>query len=175
MVGIVDLAPGRYVAICVSPSPDGAPHVMKGMAKELTVAGPPVPAPRTRPDVVARLTDYDFVLSRSLSAGRQVIQFTNDAGQIHEAFIARLQPGKTAADLTAWEKNPATSFPAVPMGGITGIEPGAVQSIVVDLEPGRYVLICFVPDAGDGRPHHAHGMVKEIDVPAPGRLASTPR
>lgn len=35
----VTLTPGRYVALCSVPSPgDGVPHVMKGMAKELTVS-----------------------------------------------------------------------------------------------------------------------------------------
>src|SRR5215203_1078821 len=38
---ILRLAAGRYAMICVIPSPDGKPHVMKGMAKEVTVTPAP--------------------------------------------------------------------------------------------------------------------------------------
>jgi hypothetical protein len=34
----------------------------------------------------------------------------------------------------------------------------------MDFEPGRYALLCFVPDAGDGMPHFMHGMVQEFTV-----------
>jgi hypothetical protein len=34
----------------------------------------------------------------------------------------------------------------------------------VTLEPGRYALICFLPDRGDGKAHFEHGMVQEFDV-----------
>jgi len=34
----------------------------------------------------------------------------------------------------------------------------------VDLKPGRYALICFLPDASDGKPHFEHGMVREIEL-----------
>jgi hypothetical protein len=33
-----------------------------------------------------------------------------------------------------------------------------------DLEPGRYALICFLPDLADGKPHFMHGMMQEIEV-----------
>ena len=36
--------------------------------------------------------------------------------------------------------------------------------VTADLKPGKYVLLCFIPDARDGRPHSAHGMAKEITV-----------
>ena len=34
----------------------------------------------------------------------------------------------------------------------------------VDLEPGEYALICFIPDDKDGKPHVAHGMISQITV-----------
>lgn len=33
----VTLAPGRYALVCWVPTPDGVPHVMKGMAQEVTI------------------------------------------------------------------------------------------------------------------------------------------
>ena len=36
--------------------------------------------------------------------------------------------------------------------------------ITADFQPGRYALLCFIPDAKDGKPHFVHGMAKEITV-----------
>jgi len=33
-----------------------------------------------------------------------------------------------------------------------------------DLTPGLYAATCFVPDAGDGKPHTVHGMKVEFEV-----------
>jgi hypothetical protein len=34
----------------------------------------------------------------------------------------------------------------------------------VDLPAGEYGIICFDPDAKDGKPHLAHGMIKQLSV-----------
>lgn len=165
-VAILDLEPGHYAVICVIPAPDGQPHVMKGMAKEFDVTGPRTQALMPKVDIESTLADYDFTFSKPLSAGRNVIRFTNLAGQVHEAFIAKLAPGKRAADLLGWMQKQDGPPPAIPMGGITGIEPGRTITIVQDLTPGTYAFYCFVPDAKDGREHIAHGMMKEFTVAA---------
>ena len=38
------------------------------------------------------------------------------------------------------------------------------NDVMLDLKPGAYGLICFYPDAKDGKPHLAHGMVATITV-----------
>jgi hypothetical protein len=94
-----------------------------------------------------------------------VVRIENAASQSHELFIARLAPGKSAADVAAWieggQKGPP---PAMPMGGVTGIAPRGHVTLTLDLQPGRYGLFCFVPDAGDGKAHTAHGMVHALDI-----------
>jgi uncharacterized cupredoxin-like copper-binding protein len=50
------------------------------------------------------------------------------------------------------------------MGGVTAIASNDHGTFSVDLPAGDYGLICFVPDAKDGKPHLAHGMTKEIKV-----------
>jgi uncharacterized cupredoxin-like copper-binding protein len=42
--------------------------------------------------------------------------------------------------------------------------PGEQEFFSADFTPGRYVLICFVPDARDGKPHFVHGMAQELTV-----------
>jgi hypothetical protein len=54
--------------------------------------------------------------------------------------------------------------PAKPVGGATGLAPGGHQTVTPNLAAGNYGLLCFVLDAKDGKPHVAHGMVKDIKV-----------
>jgi hypothetical protein len=42
--------------------------------------------------------------------------------------------------------------------------PGAHSFIEVDLPEGEYGLLCFIPDAKDGKPHFEHGMAKTTRV-----------
>lgn len=163
-VGIVTLEPGSYALLCVIPSPDGKLHVAKGMARALTV----VPGGETRrlpaADLTMTLNDFDFVLSAPLTAGRHVIRVETAQGQPHEVFLARLEPGKTAQDLLRWIASMQGPPPGVAMGGATFIPGGGFNLIEVDLQPGEYALICFLPDATDGKPHFVHGMVKQLTV-----------
>ena len=173
---IVDLEPGTYVFLCFIPSPDGKPHIMKGMMKEFTVVAAPASAAtpatpaafatstRPEPSVTMTLHDYGFKLSAPLARGSQVVRVRNEAVQPHEVLVVRLAPGKSAHDFAAWAEKPAGPPPAVPLGGTVGMAQGVSNDVVLDLEPGEYALICFIPDAKDGKPHIAHGMVQQITV-----------
>lgn len=161
---VVDLVVGHYAVVCLIPDAGGQPHLMKGMAKSFEVTGALVPRTAPKATVTAVLDDYSFAISKPLAAGRQVIEFSNRAKQPHEAFLAKLAPGKTAADLLRWLSKQDGPPPGVPVGGITGIEPGSHQSIIVDLTAGNYAWFCFLPDATDGQEHVKHGMSGEFRV-----------
>ena len=47
---------------------------------------------------------------------------------------------------------------------MSGIMPGAHVFVEVDLPPGEYGLLCFLPDAKDGKPHFLHGMARSTTV-----------
>jgi methionine-rich copper-binding protein CopC len=171
------LTPGRYVINCFIPSADGKPHVMKGMMKAFTVVPAPAATPATpastaatgistrpEPSVTMTLRDYGFDLSSPLTSGRHVIRVRNEAAQAHEVLFARLAPGRTAQDLVAWTEKPEGPPPALPLGGTVGMGHGVANDVVLDLEPGEYALLCFLPDAKDGRPHVAHGMIQQVSV-----------
>ena len=183
-MAVVDLKAGSYALLCFIPSKDGVPHIIKGMTRPLTVvpaskasasvtarlaadakdAGAAAAAPLPASDVTMTLTDYDFTLSKPLAAGRRVVRVRNEAAQSHEVFIARLAPGKTTPDLLAWLEKQEGPPPAMPMGGTTGMAKGEWNDVVLDLAAGDYALICFVPDAKDGKPHFMHGMSKQVTV-----------
>ncbi|HEX8243088.1 MAG TPA: hypothetical protein VF541_06325 [Longimicrobium sp.] len=160
------LQPGTYAILCFVDIPDHVPHVMKGMAKQIRVTPAPQPAAMTGPtgDVTMTLNDYSFALSKPLTAGPHTIRVENGAAQSHEVELIRLAPGKTVQDLMGWMENMQGPPPASAIGGIAGMRQGEVQSFSHDFTPGSYVLICFVPDARDGKPHFMHGMVQSFTV-----------
>jgi uncharacterized cupredoxin-like copper-binding protein len=166
----LDLEAGHYVMACVIPAAkDGQPHFMKGMVKELTVtprrgveqAGKTV-APA--PDVVMTLDDYDFRFSAPITSATKTIRLRNVAAQTHEAVIVKLERGATAEQFIAAMEKPQGPPPGTLVGGITGIAKGRTVDIATSFTPGDYALVCFVPDAKDGKPHLAHGMVKPFSV-----------
>jgi hypothetical protein len=54
--------------------------------------------------------------------------------------------------------------PAHFLGGVSPIAVRQENELALTLTPGHYVLLCFVPDAVDGKPHLAHGMVHDVVV-----------
>jgi hypothetical protein len=163
---IETLVPGNYALICFIPDADGKPHVMKGMAAGFQ-AGPAQSQSAARPkvDATIRLADYGFAPSAALRAGARTINVVNDAHQPHELVLVRLNEGKSAADLVAWSAaHMAGPAPGHFVGGIVGLAPGGSSVMETTLEPGNYALICYLPDAKDGMPHFAHGMVAPLAV-----------
>ena len=161
----VDLAPGSYAMICFVPGADGVPHLFKGMVHPFKVTGTaPAGAAEPKADLTVKLVDFDFQLSAPLTAGKHTIRVENAGSQPHEIAIIRLEPGKTPADIGAWAEKPAGPLPGAVEGGVSGIMPGAHAWAEVDLSPGDYALMCFFPDATDGKPHFVHGMAKVVHV-----------
>lgn len=160
------LAEGHYAVICFIPGADGVPHMAKGMIAPLEVTPAVGPAARDVPsDVTITLRDYAFDIAGPLSPGNHVIRVENHGPQPHEVVLARLAPGKTIADIEKWEKGGEKGLPPVsPMGGVSPMMANESGQFTVELVPGDYALICFVPDAKDGKGHLMHGMVKQFKV-----------
>jgi hypothetical protein len=167
-MAILRFTAGRYAMLCVIPSKDGKPHVMKGMAKEITVlpATSNTSSANIRISSTMTLVDYGFEFSQPLQAGKQTIRVKNAAEQGHEVVLIKLAPGKKAMDVLAWMEKMEGPPPGAPIGGTTPMARGEENLITVDLAPGEYGLVCFVGDAKTGKPHFVHGMVKEIVVAA---------
>ncbi|HEX8451323.1 MAG TPA: hypothetical protein VF647_04445 [Longimicrobium sp.] len=160
----VELAPGSYALLCFIPSSDGVPHLMKGMVKPLTVTASSNQAPAAAPDARITLRDYSYEVTPGIAAGKRTIRVENAAAQPHELILVRLAPGKSAADMVAWLEKMQGPPPGAPVGGATLLSHGASNDVTADFTAGEYALLCMVPDAGDGKPHVAHGMVQQITV-----------
>ena len=166
----LNLQPGNYAMICVVDIPGHVPHVAKGMARPLTVtAASGTPAAEPSADVTISESDYKFDLPASIAAGNHTFKVVNSGPQPHEVEVIRLAPGKTMKDFgefmaKAYADKVDGPPPGDGLGGITAMIPGATEYFTANLTPGIYVMICFVPDAKDGKPHSDHGMVKEFTV-----------
>ncbi len=161
----VQLEPGNYTAMCFVPGPDNVPHVMKGMMKSFTVkpsatAAAPLPAA----DVTIHLADYSFNIAPALTAGHHVIRVENDAAQDHEMVIVKLDAGKTPDDVVKFVSTMKGPPPGAFIGGVSGVGHGMVDVFPVDLAAGDYAIMCFVPDAKDGKMHALHGMKLLVHV-----------
>jgi len=156
------LEPGNYALICFVDI-GGPPHFMKGMVRALRVApsaDASVPMPKV--DVTATLFDYGFKLSSPIQAGTRTIRVLNGGAQHHEIELVRLPPGVSVSDFVKWLGKMEGPPPGMPLGGVSGLDVGGSQYFTADFAPGNYALICFLPDAKDGKPHFTHGMIQQI-------------
>lgn len=160
----VMLKPGNYAIICFVDQ-GGAPHFTKGMLHALRVVpGKGGAKAKPKADITASLFDYNFKLSSPIRAGTHIIRVHNTGKQRHEIELVQLAPGKSVSDFIAWVGDMKGPPPAKPIGGIAALEPGMSQLFTANFTPGNYGLICFVPDAKDGKPHFMHGMTQQITV-----------
>ncbi len=160
-----ELTPGNYAILCFIDTPDKVPHLAKGMTKALTVVAPTGPAAAAPvADVTVQMTDYTWTVTPEFKAGRNVVRLENQAEQAHEMFIMRLGEGKTVDDVMAWGASYAGPLPGTALGGSTGQKKGDIAYVTFDLTPGNYLLLCFLPDAKDGKAHLEHGMVKPFTI-----------
>ncbi|HKT08054.1 MAG TPA: hypothetical protein VJR24_09170 [Gemmatimonadaceae bacterium] len=160
------LAPGTYAIVCFVPSPDGTPHIAKGMMRELTVTPMSTAGAVAAPNADASITlaDYSFTDAAPLGPGHHVIRVTNNGPQSHEVVLIRLEPGKTGAQFAQWVNGMKGPPPGALLGGVAAMAPGDTAYFPADLTPGNYAFVCFVPDSKDGKPHVMHGMVKDFEV-----------
>lgn len=134
-------------------------------------------APSAEPQVVVfTAADFSFTGPDSIAPGVTSIRFANGGTQDHHLILGELKDGKTVQDLMAFmQANPNGEPPFLAWrGAAAGISPGDTTGSISDLPAGRYVLICFIPDPADGKPHVTKGMMKELMVAGTPHTAPLP-
>jgi hypothetical protein len=90
-----------------------------------------------------------------------------DHDEPHELVLFRVNDGvtETIEELLALPEEEAFSK-VTPAGVVFADAPGSEAATMLDLEPGRYAAVCFIPIGGgeDGPPHFTGGMVAELQV-----------
>lgn len=102
----------------------------------------------------------------TLKAGRASFALQNKGVEEHEMVLFKAADGVTEplAELLALPEDEVMSkmqFTGVTFGG-----PGTTSYVAVDLTPGTYFLVCFIPQGGgeEGPPHFMGGMQQTITV-----------
>jgi hypothetical protein len=176
---IADLLPGQYMAVCVIPEADGTPHYMMGMYAPLEVTEPAGEAEPPEAVMTVEMVDFAFEMPEmAIAAGPQIWEAPNVGEQLHEMVILRQAPGVTFEQVQAMLMPEAGATPEMAspeagamagppftiVGGVAPMNPGYTNWAVLDLEPGDYIAICFVPDPATGLPHFALGMIMPFTV-----------
>lgn len=159
--------PGTYVELCFVPDANGVPHLALGMLQPVTVvvSSDPSQAEAPEADLVVDMKDFSYLMAARVTAGKQVWQVINQGPQPHEMIVGKLQKGKTMDDVMAYLQNGSQGLPPIElMGGAQAIAAGQSSFINLDLKPGQYVAICFIPDPASGKPHVALGMLSPFTV-----------
>ena len=114
--------------------------------------------------VTVTATDFAFEAPAEVPAGLTTFRLVNRGPSLHHIQLIRLDSGKTVADFeAALKKGGPPPRWVVMAGGPNPPEVGQTTSATVPLQPGTYVMLCFVPDA-DGTPHVMKGMMKAFTV-----------
>jgi hypothetical protein len=120
------------------------------------------------PEVTIKAADFSFDAPDQIEAGLIKVNLVNNGQEPHHAQIARLNDGVTLDQFqAALREGEAAAFPLIAFVGGPGlVDPGLETQVTLDLTPGQYILLCFMP-SHDGVPHLAKGMVRPIEVVAP--------
>ena len=117
------------------------------------------------PTVLIRTADFAFDAPDTISAGFTRFELVNDGPNPHNAVIARLERGRTYEDLlTHLDENQGMPPPWITnLGGPNVPDPGQKAEAIVELTPGNYVLLCWIPVPGP-EPHVMRGMHRPMTV-----------
>lgn len=171
----INLTAGQWLVV---------PDPTTGLAPTtLTVTAGAGAAPEIAADVTIEMTNFQFALPAEINAGDQIWKLTNSGDQPHEMVIMRtpqrltLEQVQTILDLPEGAEPPAgvpnpADFEQV--GGAAPISANQAIDIDLNLAPGAYIAVCFMPDKEKGMPHALEGMVVVFEVAAEGQTVAPP-
>jgi hypothetical protein len=166
------LQPATYMVVClVHPKGEDA-HFNEGMVKQLKVTG----SPQNMPDFAIKDTgeiqmmEMQFIISANFPKGTNTFHVRNIGAQPHAIQLLKLAPGKTVYDARPYlglddlETKSLDALPFKIAGGFGAVVPGQQGYLMINLDPGNYLLVCPVVDAKTGKQHYMEGMYTPFTV-----------
>jgi hypothetical protein len=150
-----ELAPGKYIVVDLDSDAN----------TELEVTGDSGAGDLASDGATIEATEYEFT-STGLKAGKSRVLVDNTGGEPHFIAGIGIKPGSTIADVRTFFRTEKGKPPIDESRSFSTavIEGGAKQSVQIELEAGKYALLCFVPDRAGGPPHVVKGMISEAEV-----------
>ena len=111
-------------------------------------------------------SDYAFeVVEGELAPGVNTIHLRNDGAVDHHMLLFPLDGDMTREEILGFVSEEEGALPeGIPWaGGVGALAAGRESSITVDLDAGRYMLVCVFDD-GDGVTHAEKGMELTVQV-----------
>jgi hypothetical protein len=169
---IIDLTPGNWIAWQGYPEAPQPPVA-------LTVTGDAVATPAAAEppaDITVTMFEYGFKVEGTLTPGSHTIKVMNVGAQPHFVSLLR-SPGPVTRDqigallemeMTGGTPAPGSDIPNpeefVDVAYSGTMSTNVADWIPVNLEPGYYIMVCFVPDIASGAPHAFEGMYDVFEV-----------
>ena len=173
---VVTLTPGEWLLL--TPPEAGLPPQTLNVSGE---AGEALTAPEGA--VSVELENFQILLPEQISSGPQIWEVSNIGDQPHELFVSSTPVRLSVEDAMTLIQLPPDATPPPGLPSLEEIMPVAFvapisgeKSILVEmnLEPGHYVAVCYMPTKGEDVPHAAKGMVTVFSVGAEGEQVEPP-
>lgn len=177
---ILDLTPGEWIFNLYTY--DEAFTTSLNTPTTVTVTGEMPALDEPSAAVEAAMVDYDFEISSPVPAGANVWKIVNQGNDPHHLILSKVPDGTTeeqvhdlvmslfgpsgeeAATPASPSDEPALAFEDVlDVYETLILSSGRAMWVEIDLEPGTYGAICFIP-APDGTPHVMLGMIEVFTV-----------
>lgn len=181
-VALVGMEPGRYVV--------GDPYRPTTEFAQFTVSGPDLgETALPDADLEIELFEMNFSLPDELEGGPQLWQVENSGAMLHEMALMPVPVGATPEQVQeAVAAELAVEFGGDPVearatidalggewvgwttdlvAGVGVLSPQEATLAQVNLEPGTYGAVCYIPEPNSGMPHLMLGMTKVFEVTAP--------
>jgi hypothetical protein len=150
-----ELAPGSYVVA----------DLASNVSAEFEVTGDAGAGELAADGGTITASEYAFE-SDGLKAGRNAVLFDNAGEEPHLVAAIGIKEGRTFAEARRFFRTEKGEPPIDESRSFSTavVDGGVRQAVELDLDAGRYVLICFIPDRKGGPPHVAKGMISEATV-----------
>ncbi len=175
---VLDLAPGAWTINFRAFDP--ATGAFTNTPHGLTVTGEMPAVEEIDGAVDVSLVDMAFELPDAIVAGPQMWRVANDGEQVHHIVLEGVPDGTTeqqvldlfASFFGSLAPSDAGATPVDPVLGFDQLQSvfstplisaGHMNWYEVDLDPGTYLMMCFLPDPA-GTPHFMLGMIEGFTV-----------
>jgi hypothetical protein len=176
---VLDLTPGEWVVNHIAYNLETEEQTNEMTPFTVTGEMPELPEPE---GTEIGMVDMDFTVPDTVEAGPQIWSVVNNGLQQHHVIMLGVPEGTTEDDVMElvmmFEAGPPASpeagaspvaAPAINPEEVTDafftlvISQGQFNLYEVDLAPGTYAMICFMPDPS-GTPHAMLGMIEIVVV-----------